>query len=129
MKRTSLLAVGAAFALGIAVSTPADAHGGRYYGGYGHGYRSSINFGFYYGGPAYWGWPGPAYYYPYPYYGYRPVVVAPAGPTTYIERGDSNTPPDQAQGYWYYCEAAQAYYPYVKQCAGGWKRVDPQPPG
>jgi len=136
MKRANVLALGIAFMLAVAASLPAQAHGGRYYG-YGHGYRSNVHFGLYFGGPAYGYYPRPAYAYPYyyspGYYAYQPVpsvVVAPPAPTTYIERGDANTPPEQAQGFWYYCPGAQAYYPYVKQCAGGWQRVTPQaPPG
>jgi restriction system protein len=30
-----------------------------------------------------------------------------------------------AQGSWYYCDAAQAYYPYVKTCPTGWRAVAP----
>jgi hypothetical protein len=29
---------------------------------------------------------------------------------------------------WFYCPNAGAYYPYVKECAGGWQRVLPQQP-
>ena len=122
-KTRNSLILGAALLVGAMVALPVLAHGGgRYYGGY----RSS--FSVVVGVPAYSYWyPGP-YYYPY-YYPYRPAVVAvPSAPTTYIERGDAYTPAEQQQGYWYYCEAAKAYYPYVKQCAGGWQRVSPQPP-
>jgi len=33
--------------------------------------------------------------------------------------------------FWYYCNDAQAYYPYVRQCPSGWLQVVPQttPPG
>ena len=109
-------------------------HGGSH-GGY-HGYpRVGIGFGFV--GPAYWGYPGwgyswwdyPGYYYPPPYY-YPRAVAVPAEPTAYIERSDANSPPEQSQGNWYYyCPEAKAYYPYLKQCAGGWQRVSPTPPG
>ncbi len=40
-------------------------------------------------------------------------------------------PPQQQQQqshYWYYCPDSRAYYPYVRECAGGWERVAPQPP-
>ena len=33
-------------------------------------------------------------------------------------------PPDP---YWYYCRAANAYYPYVHECLGGWERYLPSP--
>ena len=69
-------------------------------------------------GPA-WYW-GPAYYYPPPYYYYPPA--RPAEPPVYVERIDPNE-----QGWWYYCDAAKGYYPYVKECASGWQRVPPAP--
>jgi len=57
--------------------------------------------------------------------------MAPAEPPVYVERGQ---PPAAAQtepepgNYWYYCSNPDGYYPYVKQCPGGWQRVAPQPP-
>jgi hypothetical protein len=65
---------------------------------------------------GWWGAP-----YPY-YYGASPVVVQPA-PTEYIQQA----PAPPAQTYWYYCQNAGAYYPYVKDCPGGWMQVVPQP--
>ncbi|MGA8049499.1 MAG: hypothetical protein WCA09_04920 [Burkholderiales bacterium] len=114
MKTTcSLLA---ALALGMALAVPAHAHGGG-----GH-------VGIYLGGPI--GWP---YYYPYygygygyPYY-YPPAVVQPSSPPVYIERQDTQEAAPSTS-YWYYCPESKAYYPYVKQCPGGWQRVAPQPP-
>src|SRR5438045_9760806 len=50
------------------------------------------------GGGFYSGYP--AYYYPYPY-------------------GVPLYPPMPADPYWYYCRAANAYYPYVQSCPGG----------
>jgi len=74
----------------------------------------------------------PRYYYPYPpyYYPAVPVVVTPPAPPVYIEQGQQ---PQQADGalpsnYWYYCQNPQGYYPYVKECQGGWQQVSPQPP-
>ena len=114
MKKPSKLLIGLALAcLGALAAGTASAHGGRVHFGIG------LNFGPYWG--PYW---GPAYY-PYPYYAYPPVVVAaPPAPTTYVERSDQ---PLQS-GYWYYCETARGYYPYVKECPGGWKAVPPAPP-
>jgi hypothetical protein len=84
---------------------------------------------------------GPGWYYPYPhyvyppvYYAYPPVVVAPSGPPVYIEQGQAqapDAPPAPAQpspNYWYYCSNPEGYYPYVKQCPGGWQQVEPRPP-
>ena len=53
---------------------------------------------------------GRPYWEPYPY---PPVVMAPP------PRSMSNPAPLPPQ-YWYYCDAAQAYYPYVQECPGEW---------
>jgi hypothetical protein len=66
---------------------------------------------------AYWG----PYWEPYDY---PPVVVAPS-PRVYAQPLAPVQPPPF---YWYYCDAAQAYYPYVQQCPGGWRPVTPTPP-
>jgi hypothetical protein len=98
------------------------------------------------GGPAFWGYPYYPYYsypyYPYRYYGYPyyapaysyPYVAPGAAwypPATYVEEGDTQTAPPQAvsqPNWWYYCAEAQQYYPYVRECPGGWQRVAPKPP-
>lgn len=83
-----------------------------------------------YWGP--WYYPPPPYYYP-PYY--PPVVVERPAPPVYIEQPPPAAAPavpapaPQATNYWYYCAAAKGYYPYVKECPGGWQKVLPQPPG
>jgi hypothetical protein len=72
-------------------------------------------------------WPG--YYGPYynPYY-YPPVVAVPAAPTTYVEQSQPQAAPGPApSASWYYCADSRTYYPYVKQCPGGWQQVSPQP--
>ena len=86
-----------------------------------HGPR--VVFGFNFGPSPYW---GPGWYYPPPYY-YPPTVVVaqPPAPPVYVERSDQAA---QSQGYWYYCETSRGYYPYVKDCPGGWKAVPPAPP-
>jgi hypothetical protein len=99
-----------AMLLGAVASEPALAN---------HQRGGRVHFGFVFGGPLW-------YPYPYPYYAYPPVVVREAPPTTYIEQGSAETAPAQ-QGYWYYCADSKAYYPYVKDCPGGWQRVAPQP--
>ena len=123
MNKPSKLLIGLALAAaGVVGAGSAFAHGGFH-----HGPRVSIGFGFGpYWGPGYW---GPGYWGPpyYPYYAapvYAPVVVAPPAPAQYIERSDQ---PLQS-GYWYYCETSRGYYPYVKDCASGWKAVPPAPP-
>lgn len=88
------------------------------YGGHDH---SRVRFSVFIGAPAFWYYPPPVYYYP-------PVVAVPASPPVYIERGNAQAAPEQSRAYWYYCADEKAYYPYVKQCPGGWQRVAPQPP-
>jgi len=84
-------------------------------------HRGHAHFGVFIGAPFYPWW----YYPPGPYYYYPPV---PAAPTTYIEQASPQAGPAQpSQGQWYYCAESKTYYPYVKECAGGWQRVTPQP--
>jgi hypothetical protein len=121
-------------------------HGGGYghSGGYGHGYgygggvRFGISLGVplyglgyypapYYSYPAY-AYPAPAYSYPGPDYAYPGPAVAPSA--GYVEQGvpQAAPAPAQPQGEWYYCGNSNAYYPYVRECPGGWQRVPAQPP-
>ncbi len=60
------------------------------------------------------------FWYPYPYPVYSQPVVVESSPSTYVQQ---EAQPDQ---YWYYCQSSQAYYPYVKECPGGWLQVVPQ---
>jgi hypothetical protein len=74
--------------------------------------------------------PPPFWYYPRPHYYYPPLAAVPSSPPVYIEQGAAQpeTPPPAAVSDWFYCSEAQAYYPYVAACPGGWQRVAPQPP-
>jgi hypothetical protein len=113
MKKLAIgLALAAAGALGTAPAFAWHHH---------HGPRVSIGLGF---GPGfgYWG-PGPYWASPWYYPPPTVVVAQPAAPTHYVERVEQ----PQA-GYWYYCESSRGYYPYVKECPGGWKAVPPAPP-
>lgn len=84
------------------------------YGGYGYG-------GYGFGGYGY----GDPYYYP-PYYAYPRTVIVPSTPPVYIQQ--QQVQPVQPQtNYWYYCQDPDGYYPYVKNCPGGWLQVAPQP--
>ena len=131
MKRMIAVVVAGLFLLGVAASADArgrgggggghgghgsGSHGGRFHGHHfhGHGFRGSVVIGTGVWLGPYWG----AYGYPpyYPYYPYEPVPVV-AEPQTYIQQ--------PAPSYWYYCEEAKAYYPYVQQCPGGWLTVVP----
>ena len=63
------------------------------------------------------------FYPPYsPYYSYPPVVVQQEAPITL-----PNLPP--APQSWYYCDSAQAYYPYAQSCPEGWRSVPATPAG
>ena len=116
-------------------------HYGRGYGyGHGYGYGANVRFGItlgvplygpgYYPGPynAYpaYAYPAPAYSYPGPAYAYPGPAVAPSG--AYVEQGFSQAAPTQPQGDWFYCADSKTYYPYVRECPGGWQRVPAQPP-
>ena len=96
--------------------------------------RVHWDFGIYLG-PGYWPYApyyAPYYYPPYPYYYppyqyYYPPAPAPApAPAPYVEQ--SAPPPPPQQDWWYYCASSKTYYPYVRECAGGWQRVSPEPP-
>jgi hypothetical protein len=81
--------------------------------------RGHIHFGVTVG--PYWGpwyFPPPAYYYP-------PVVVERSTPL-YVQPQPAQAVAPQPS-YWYFCRAANAYYPYVRECPAGWERVLPQP--
>ncbi len=101
----------------------------------GAAYAGHVGVGIYVapGGLYYPAGPGPYYYPgpPVPYYYPQPVVV-PMAPDNYVEQGQpqpATAPvPGQDSSSWYYCDASKTYYPYVKQCAAGWRQVPAQPP-
>ncbi|MFZ5555299.1 MAG: hypothetical protein ACOZDY_01030 [Pseudomonadota bacterium] len=128
-----------AVTLGAALPEPALADNvkvhGRYKGGHYYGGHPKSSFSIHLGVPfPYYGpyyrpyYYPPPYAYPYPYYYGPPVVAVPSQPPVYIEKGGSAEAPDEGPSYWYYCPDSRAYYPYVKQCPGGWERQVPQPP-
>lgn len=96
-----------------------------------HRPRTVVEFGFHFGAPWGYGW-----YYPYGYWPrvyvppvIAPVVVTPPQPPVYVEQPAVHPAvPTLEPGYWYYCDEVQAYYPYVKQCPGAWRKVVPRPP-
>jgi len=112
MNRIKTVLTLSAVLLGATASAPALAwhHGGN------------VRFGVVIGAPFY-----PWYYPPYypPAYYYPPAV--PAAPPTNVEQGGAHAAPSQQSSYWYYCTESKTYYPYVKECPGGWQRVTPQP--
>jgi len=93
-----------------------------------HGGHARVGVSIGVGVPLGWPWwyePYPYYYPYYPYYS-RPTIVE-SGPTEYVERSQSQGSESPASNYWYYCHRPDGYYPYVKECPGGWDRVTPQP--
>ena len=113
-KSVGILIIVVALAIGSAV--PAFAWKGGY--GYrGYGYRP---YGYYrYRAPSVVVVPRLVVPFGVPYV-YPPVAVAP--PPVYVQ-------PPPPQPYWYYCDNPPGYYPYVQQCSGGWRQVNPVPPG
>lgn len=74
-----------------------------------------------------WWWVvgGVWYFYPAPVYPYPNPWEPP--PVEYVTPPAGSVPPPPTQ-YWYYCENAKGYYPYVPTCPGGWKQVPATPP-
>jgi hypothetical protein len=99
--------------------------GGHSGGGHFGGHRfigPPVRYGVIVGAPAFFFYPPPP-----PYY-YPPLAATSSAPV-YIEQDDAQSASEQADGYWYYCAEAQAYYPYVNECPQGWQPVVPQAPG
>ena len=130
MKKMIAVVVVGLFLIAAAAPAYARGHGGGGRGGHGgQGVRGGRIHGHHFHGHGFRGgvvigtgvWLGPYWYPPYyPYYPYDPYEPVPvvAEPQSYIER--------PGPSYWYYCEAAKAYYPYVQECSGGWLTVLPQ---
>lgn len=129
------------FALGLLIlGAAASGSALARHGWHGHHHHSRFSFGLSLGAPLYY--PAPYYYAPYYYPPYPHYVPAPAAAEApaYIERSDSGAPAyvereegaplarRRGEGSWYFCPESNGYYPYVKQCPGGWQRVAPRPP-
>lgn len=54
------------------------------------------------------------------------TVVQPQA--VYIQPAPVYGPAPAVQQYWYFCAAANAYYPYVASCPDGWQAVPATPP-
>lgn len=72
------------------------------------------------GGRMGWWWVIGAnwYFYPSPVYPYPSPWEPP--PTALVSPPVGVAPLAPPTPYWYYCESAHAYYPYVPTCPGGW---------
>ncbi|MFA7280734.1 MAG: hypothetical protein WC100_11625 [Sterolibacterium sp.] len=77
-----------------------------------------------------WGpWYPPHYYLP----SVPPVCAEQIPPPAFLDQEEASpaesAPTTPAQtAYWYYCESQRAFYPYVQECPGGWKKILPHPP-
>lgn len=109
--------------------------GGGHGGGHRHYSHNHFNLGFGIGGYNS-GFYGSNYGYGYGYrdpffyrrpYNYGPTVVVPMTPPVYVQREEVRPPAQPQTNYWHYCQDPDGYYPYVKQCPGGWLQVAPQP--
>jgi hypothetical protein len=81
-----------------------------------------------------WGVGGAWYFYDAPIYPY-PLYVSPTyyGDDYYDDGGDDQGYGDyQGGGYgpgvWYHCSNPEGYYPYIRDCHGGWEQVPANPP-
>lgn len=70
-------------------------------------------------------YPRPIYPYPDPYL--PPVVVVEQPAPVVVQAAPTAPPPPAAPAVWYFCEAANGYYPYVPACPTGWKTVPATP--
>lgn len=124
-KSRQIAACALALLAGALAAAPAAAQY-RHGHGYVHGHGPRVSFGFHFGAPIGWYYAPPPVVY---HYGPPRVVVFPAEPTVYVEREVPATAPSAApaSSYWYYCGESRAYYPYVRDCPGGWERVPPRP--
>ncbi|WP_026075742.1 hypothetical protein [Noviherbaspirillum massiliense] len=111
MKKTGLAFL-VFLSLGLLASSSAWAH------------RVHSHVGFYVGVPTgYWAYPPPAYYV------YPPAVTVQSTPPVYVEQSPGPQANEPEPGnWWYYCQDAKGYYPYVKECPRGWQKVVPAPP-
>jgi hypothetical protein len=124
------MALVAATAPGIAQARGGHGgHHGGHFGGFGWGLAAGaliaapLIAGSYLARPYY----APPYAYA-PNYGYAPVYVQP----TYAQpvyAQPYSAPAQQQANAWYFCPSSNGYYPYVRQCPGGWEQVPTTPPG
>lgn len=89
-----------------------------------HGVRTRVFVGI---GPSFW-WGPYWWYYPPPYYVYSPPQVIIQSPPIYVQQEAPPPAPAPApESYWYYCQSAKVYYPYVQTCPEPWVKVPPRP--
>ena len=102
-------------------------------GAWRHGWHGGRNGWWWVAGGGWHLYPQPVYPYPEPY---RPPVVIEQAPVVVQIPAPMQMQPHEppvaappVQQFWYYCDAASGYYPYVASCPSGWKTVPATPPG
>jgi len=92
---------------------------------------ADVRWGIYFNVPfplwAPWYYYPPPYSYPYQYYHYPPPVLTPPPTAPYIEQAPARAAPPPSAPDWFYCPGSKNYYPYVRECPGGWQRVPSTP--
>lgn len=88
-----------------------------------HGYHGGRYGWWWFAGGLWYIYPSPIYPYPDPYL--PPLVEVPVPAPAPAAPVMPNAPPP-AQ-YWYYCDSAGGYYPYVPACPSGWRAVPANP--
>ena len=101
----------------------------RYYGhDYGDWRRGHWEHGHHDGRLGWWWVVGGLWmFYPQPLYPYPPEPYSP--PVVVVQPSTPAAPPPPQAQYWYYCDGARAYYPYVTSCPSGWRQVPVAPAG
>jgi hypothetical protein len=118
-RRLALAAALGAATLGTALAPTAAQAYGRWEHGW-HGGRM----GWWWVDAGIWSWYANPWW--YPYYGYPGYPYAPYPYAPPVSVAPGNLPPPMQS--WYYCDAAQGYYPHVASCPGGWRAVPAVPP-
>jgi len=123
--------------LALTSSGLAQARGGHWgWGGFGWGFgiaAAALTFPFWAARPYYNPYYGHAYYPSYGYapnYGYAGYGYGPSAPAQYVERAqlEQRAVPQQSPSY-FFCQSTNSYYPYARQCPGGWQRIPASPVG
>jgi hypothetical protein len=97
-------------------------------GHWSHGRRHGRNGWWWSAGGAWFFYDQPIY--PYPGYASDYYYEDDYGPDYGAAPEGQYAPPGTDGGYsWYYCNNPPGYYPYVQQCRGPWRPVQPTPPG
>ncbi len=105
-------------------------------GAWRHGWHGGRNGWWWVAGGSWYFYPKPVYPYPDPYRPPTviieqpaPVVVQVPAPVQVLPQQPAPVAAPPAQQFWYYCDAAGGYYPYVTSCPSGWKTVPATPSG